>query len=68
VRASAPPSLFSAPKEKPTLSSAPRTIHVVGGQGSVTGMKKTGGETTIVLQAGQGLRQLKQAIRKVFGK
>jgi hypothetical protein len=68
VRASAPPALFTASKEKPTLSLAPRTIHVTGGQGSITGMKKTGGNVSLVLKEGQGLRELKTAIRKVLGK
>ena len=64
-KASAPPALFSS---TPSASTAgPRTIHIVGAQGSATRMAATGGKASIVLQPGEGLRELKAAIRKCFG-
>ena len=63
---SAPPSLFpAAPAAK--NAAGPRTIHVTGGRGN-SRCQQMGGVTTVTLAAGQGLRELKTAIRKIFGK
>ena len=64
-KASAPPSLF---KSAPSASTgAPRTIHIVGAQGSASRIQATGGKASITLRAGEGLKELKKAIRQTFG-
>jgi len=66
----ATPSLFAPAKGKAKASAAPsgpRRIEVIGGQGD-TRCERVGGKATLVLQPTGGLRELKTAIRKVFGK
>jgi hypothetical protein len=64
-KASAPPSLY---KSAPSASTgAPRTIHIVGAQGAASRIQATGGKASITLRAGEGLKELKKAIRQTFG-
>eukprot|EP01094_Clydonella_sp_ATCC50884_P020071 TRINITY_DN4077_c0_g1_i1.p1 TRINITY_DN4077_c0_g1~~TRINITY_DN4077_c0_g1_i1.p1 ORF type:complete len:494 (+),score=106.67 TRINITY_DN4077_c0_g1_i1:853-2334(+) len=67
----APPQLFR--QEARGASAADRlqtvrTIKVIGGRGGLANRRKEGGNATVTLQPGAGLRELKASLRKVFGK
>ena len=72
VSASAPADLYagsaSSATNKAALLNCTRTIHITGGKGSVMKAQKLGGVCDVTILAGQGLRELKAAIRKRFGK
>ena len=61
----APPRVFAPPP--PAEGTAPRTIHVRGGRGN-SRCTAANGECDVVLGAGDGVAQLKKAIRTNFGK
>eukprot|EP00633_Aureoumbra_lagunensis_P002224 CAMPEP_0197288444 /NCGR_PEP_ID=MMETSP0890-20130614/5542_1 /TAXON_ID=44058 ORGANISM="Aureoumbra lagunensis, Strain CCMP1510" /NCGR_SAMPLE_ID=MMETSP0890 /ASSEMBLY_ACC=CAM_ASM_000533 /LENGTH=628 /DNA_ID=CAMNT_0042759181 /DNA_START=48 /DNA_END=1935 /DNA_ORIENTATION=+ len=64
--ASTPPVLFP-PTTASSRDSTPRTIHIIGGRGN-TKCDQLNGKCDIILQPGEGVRELKSKIRKVFGK
>ena len=70
--AAAPPNLFPLPdpahmnvaQRRQAAMNTSRTIHVTGGRGGRAGS----GEVTLTLPPGAGVRELKTALRKKFGK
>jgi len=63
--ATAPARVFAAPAA--AEGTAPRTIHVRGGRGN-SRCAAANGECDVVLRAGEGIAELKKAIRQGFGK